>query len=392
MASCFFGLLLAGFLLFEQSPLIVHHQRLNMWITVNAPQSLPRALFNSLDEPWEIGERFQRRAASYRMDAFWEQGELLEEVEFLSKQCRLAVIVDRRVDPNQLMTLRVRQLTLEQALWQVGQHDQLAVAILPNQFYLGPPHTAVALPELLRELEQQIRLSRIDDHAKRVLLQHRPMDSGNELVIPREWIERWSRESGIAIDGLERVPFDLWPPLDRPAVPMYQHLALMLAGFDLWLAVGNQGLPQVVEFPKRESWRKVLGPMPSTPELQRRLRAEFPDLRVAIERGALVLEGTADDIAAGTRVAMGWSPAPPANDAKSTFNLKTRGSRLAILTAIADQTDRQLQVDEPTLAAMQQVVEIDAVEVTLDELIRLVLDNSGARFEMTPNLLRVFSR
>ncbi len=77
-------------------------------------QSLPRALFNPLDEPWEIGERFQRRAASYRMDACWEQGELLEEVEFLSKQCRLCG--HRRSprsntkNPNQLMTLRVGNL------------------------------------------------------------------------------------------------------------------------------------------------------------------------------------------------------------------------------------------------------------------------------------------
>ncbi len=341
------------------------------------------------DEPWEVGDRFERRAATYRFDLLLDQGELRDEVLLLARQCRMAALLDRRIDPNQPVHLRAKQLTFEQVLWQLGTRDRWAVAQLPNVFYIGPPTAALALPELLAELRSQIQRSPLPDDIKKKLMAERPLSSGGECSAPRDWVESLARDAGVTLTNLERIPHDWWAPLDWPPLPVYQQVALLLVGFDLWVDFGENMSLRIIDFPQRTQWRKSLSNLTDVPGLQRKLRSEFPDLRVTGERHTIRLEGTAEQVADAARIALAWDRPAALSDSNATYNLQTRGSRLAILTAIARQTDRDLEIDERLRAQLQIVIDLDASEVTLDELIRRTLAGTDLEHFLSASTLSI---
>lgn len=338
---------------------------------------------------WEIGERFRHRAATHTFDVFWDQGELRDEVQFLSRQYGLAWMLDRRVDPNQLISLRERDQSFEQILWRLAEPRELAVVQLNNIFYVGPIHEAACLPQLLSELEQQLRSDRLPNSLSRAWLATRPLVTRGETIEPQRALFQVLDDMPPSTLDINRVPHDLWYRIDWPEMPRYQQVALLLVGFGLWLEFDNEGRGHVVEFPQRTTVTRHYAAVRDGAQLQRQLRQDVAGLRVEFNRDGLMAEGTPQQIALASRRVADWMQPPRRAEADTTFSLKTRGSRRAILAAIAEQTERSLFVDAQFEEALRQVIDLDAADVSLPQLIADVLRGVEARSELTERELRI---
>ncbi len=83
---------------------------------------------------WTTGKAFESAARRSGISVYWEQAPLKRQLTALSLNQRVAVHLDRRVDPEQRIDWQAADLTLEQFLWDLGERDQLGVAQVGNLF------------------------------------------------------------------------------------------------------------------------------------------------------------------------------------------------------------------------------------------------------------------
>jgi hypothetical protein len=171
----------------------------------------------------------------------WGSNPLRKALDSLARSQRVAIFLDRRVDPGQPIDFSVRNETLREVIQRLARSLQLGVSRVGPVVYLGPPETASVLGDIVELRRSEIR--RWPTVTSKRLLTVRPV-AWHELAEPRELILQLARQSQLEIEGLEHVPHDLWPAVDLPPLDFAEHLSLLLAGFGLTFEV-NQTAPRI---------------------------------------------------------------------------------------------------------------------------------------------------
>lgn len=197
---------------------------------------------------WATGTVFLKKLAE-PVNLLWAEFPLRQAIGSLSHARKVAILIDRRVDPNQKLNISLNGVPLESALRTIAERQGLSFARLGTIVYLGPPSAADHLRATMATLERDIRQS--TPATKRKYRQLRKL-SWEDLATPRDLLAQLGEESKLKISGLDLVPHDLWAAADLPAMPLVDRLALIAVQFDLAFKVGNQGeslelVPQSVE-------------------------------------------------------------------------------------------------------------------------------------------------
>lgn len=343
------------------------------------------------DQGWKTGEAFARAARTRSLNGVWEGAELAAELTRTSQAAGLCVVLDRRIDPGLLVAIELRGATFEQLLWVAGETSAAVPCELESCFYLGPAETALALPARIRELRELAAGRELPATSRRALARRVTATSATETE-PATFFRGMAEAEGLAITGWELVPFDLWRPIDWPAMPLGDCLTMALAGFDLQLAAGKDKTLEIVRCPPTAIFHRSLPGDQVDAALAKQL-GSIKGLKAVRRNGAWQLEGDGAALVAAGKMFAAASGGPGQSQGQASsavrLTLSTRARRRDLLAAITNQQGLELQFGDSDPAALDENVLVEASGVTVEELVALVLKGSGLKGELRGETLRI---
>ncbi len=191
---------------------------------------------------WLSGRDLDRVLDNSRLTVQWSGQTLRRALDKLATQTfrpkRMAIILDRRVDPGQRVALDVRDVSLRDVLDQLAKKHQLAVKELGAVIYLGPTDRVDRLSVVAADRRRD--LQSLTKRKQRPFVRSQPL-GWDDLAEPRDLVGQLALASGLKVANLQQVPHDLWPANRLPPLSLSNRLTLLLFGFDLTYRVTADG-------------------------------------------------------------------------------------------------------------------------------------------------------
>lgn len=187
---------------------------------------------------WLTGRALDSRLSTVVPRAFWSAMPLRKVLHTIATTQRVAVLADRRVDRDRTVDLTLNDATVAELLERIAKDHGLGLARLGDVTYLGPPAVAAQLRTLA--ILRQEDVAKLSASAARRLKHSAPL-VWDDFATPRELLSRLVEPAGIALEGLEQVPHDLWGAADLPALPLVDRLTLVAVQFDLTFRIAADG-------------------------------------------------------------------------------------------------------------------------------------------------------
>ncbi len=337
----------------------------------------PRAWATDVD--WYTGASLQR-ALRHTVGLTWSETPLRSSLAQLARVQRVAIFLDRRIDPSQLIEFRSAEAPLEEVLLDLAFHLHADMTRLGSVVYIGPPDTAAVLAataELRRRDAERLPAAAHDHYLAMASMQW------PELAEPRTVMKELTGPGQIEVVGLDSIPHDLWPEVDLPPLALTDRLTLVLAGFDLTFRFEEQG-------------RKLhLEPLPNDMPVERlyphslraaelaKLVEQFSSPGLRTSRGRLVLNGTPAEHRRLQQLLRGHAqPQPNAGvDTNTVYTLTITNQPVGAVIQTLKQRGIQFRIDESLTQHLYTRVSFQVREVTLDALLEAALAPAGLAFE-----------
>ena len=343
---------------------------------------------NRFDAPamaW-VSNRDLRRQLDKPIGVTWERVPLREALTRLSSQSGVTIFLDRNVDPNLRITLRAKSAPLGRVLEQLAVRLKLGVAQVGPVVYLGPQFVASRLSTLAVQRNDELRELKSSQAAK---WRKREAWSWARLAQPKKALLQLAEDNQLTIKNANRIPFDLWPQMNLPAMTLAERLTLFLAGFRLSYQFDNDDNVRLVRFPAAVSVTREYR-LRSDRSLAD-LRSQFPQAEVEVANGMAVVQTTVEEQAAiydlltGKRT--GDSPQKPEEVPDVGFERKRFTLRIEdrefvkVMKQLADQIGIDLVVGAGVAIDANELVSIDVENANIDELLDALLAQVGLKHE-----------
>lgn len=244
----------------------------------------------------------------------------------LQQQAGICIVVDRRIDPSQRLTINTGLVSTEDLLRQVAAELPAANISVNRSFvYIGPVDAA----RRLRTLCEQKRLLVLDarrDFEKEAYAKVSKVElqTWAELISPRDLVVEFSENAGLKILNPDAIPHDLWHAAQLSAMPFTESATLVLTQFDLAFDIDPANvectivpIPEVVLLERRHSV-----PSRRRDVAQKQLMEKFRELEAQWGRSAVLVHATYEQ---HEQIAVLLSGKDPAEDPPvMNESLKTR--------------------------------------------------------------------
>ncbi len=319
--------------------------------------AIPCAGLFAEDVDWATGPALKLQLAD-PVDIYWPKNPLREAISSLSQARRVAVLIDRRVDPGAELSVSLKAVPLESALQRVARGLGLGVFQLGDVLYLGPAAAADRLGAVSNEFKAKIH--RLPVPVQRKYFQRKKM-AWSDLAEPRELLAQLARQNDLTVGGLERIPHDLWAGADLPPLPLADRLTLIAFQFDLTYRISSAGQ------------RLELVPLPKD------IPAAAPERRAAAP------------LQPGKKPA---STSPANIDQIRIDRLVVREKPLGpVLDQLAGRLGLDLRIDRKAIAAagisLDQRVSLKVENATVDELLRQLLRGTRLTFHRRQRVVEI---
>ncbi|HET6423424.1 MAG TPA: hypothetical protein VFG20_07055 [Planctomycetaceae bacterium] len=341
-------------------------------------------------DPWITGPK-----AAVEWDrpltAVFENAELRDMLRKLGPERHLAVILDRRIDPNQTVAFTVRQESLRSGLSRFAESVGAEFVLTENVAYFGPPDRARWLRTLIVQAEREFS----PDAAKRPTLVRKTI-AWDDLTSPREIVDQIAEVYNIRVENPERIPHDLWAGATLPSVTVVEALALVLIQLDLgWTCDTKSRRITLIDWHEPELIERTYPPRGKATVASQRddWQARWPELSITARENDLVVRGRVEDheqiartLSNGTnRVGRGDAPAPTAlSQRRFTLNEKNVPAR-AVLNEL-EKSGAEIVLDQDSLDAagadLDRAVSIQVQKATIAEFLQAVLGSVNAVAEV----------
>ena len=321
------------------------------------------------------GKKLDRKN-SLEFSLWWKDAELRDRLRAFSTDEKVAVMLDRQIDPSTLMNLGVENRTIEQIFWRVSAAAKIGVCRIEDCYYFGPVNTVVALPIALDTLNRQAKKVRRRSSVKWTI--KRPVDTG-PLVATKALIEAIATKHGFAVNGLQELPHDLWYEVSLPPTSVIAQMQLMLAGFGKTFEIDPDGKSiTIIDFPELKTAKRVFS-VAKRPANAKELTAQFPDLRISFRSKAVTATGPPKQLALLKAKLIEQVETRTGDGAR--FTLNTEADRLTILRTIADKAKLELDLGSIEPSKLTDRIKLDVDKVTQAELLFETL--KGTRYQAT---------
>lgn len=306
-----------------------------------------------------LAERLRTPVAVY-----WSGDPLRRAITTLCASHGVAVLIDRRVDPDQPVDLRSEEMTLGQVLRHVADAHGLGVTALGPVVYMGPPQATEVVRGVLRLRWNEVRKLPADAAQRWARAQRLVWE---DLSEPRELLGQLITQAGFRVVGLDRIPHDLWAGAELPPVSLVERLTLLAIQFDLTFTVSPDGKTV------------TLVPVPE-------------QLLAEARQPAKPSAGESSHLAAPARGKTAAGKGRRAAEVRFTQK-PTQGPVGVLLEQIADKLGLELRIDHQAIRAaglsLDQTVSFEVYQATLDELLDAVLSPAGLGFRRAGKVVEV---
>lgn len=348
---------------------------------------------------WLTGGAFQERLTQPAA-VFWTDSPLREYLLDFARAQHVAIVLDRRVDPEQKLTLAMRDEPVLTVVQAVANRRNLRAVVLRNLVYMALPEDAARIRTVAELRRQEIGEIGRDTALK---FARQASMGWEDLATPRDLLSELAKDNELEIVNVDQVPHDLWPAGELPSMTLTERLTLILHQFGLTFRLAADGR-RVAVVPLPEDIAVVRDyPGGSKPEaLVEKWHAACPGSEFRIVRNRIYVRGLVEDqeTIQGMRTSGGRQATKPRRIEKDgrpleqVFTAEVPGRPLgAVLKHFATQLGLELKVDEGSLqnagVSLEQPISFHVENATFDELFRAVLDPVGCTYERQGNVMKI---
>ncbi|MCO6456858.1 MAG: hypothetical protein J5I93_16290 [Pirellulaceae bacterium] len=362
------------------------------------------------EEPvqWLSGQQLDAQLA-LPVGITWNATPLREALQRLARTQRVALLLDRRIDPDQPVDFAADQQPLEAALRQLAAGLGADAVLLGSVVYLAPQAEAdrlataamlrreevASLPAAARQRWNRSATWNWPDLATpRNLLAELAEAAGLDSTEPAGANPHGARQGVAAVEGCERIPHDLWPAADLPPMTLADRWSLVLAGFSLTYRVAADGSSvQLLPLPEQLTAEQSY-PLPADAEtLTRRLQRQLAGARLQRRGNRLTVAGTWRQHREVARALRETAPQAGKGPIEQRYSLRVENKTVgSTARALAARLNRRLETDPGATAALGKLITFEVKDATLDGLLHALFDPAGLRFEVDEERIRVLVR
>ncbi len=336
---------------------------------------------------WHTGAAF-RQQLDLPVGLSWSANPLRRALANLARSQRVAIFLDRRVDPDQTIDLTVANEPLEALLHKIAATKGIGVSFVGPVVYFGPKATARKVATLVEVRREELR--RLPAAARSRLVRAR-RSHWEDLATPQELLDRWASETGVKIVGAERIEHDLWPAADLPALGAVERLTLLLVGFDMTFEFAPDGTAvRIVRIPEEVVLRKTYSAGGKASRLAALLRERFPEARTSASGGTVVVTGSAEAHEAIARLLRGEPVKRRTVEKERVYTLTVENAPAdAIVKEIERQTGLRARYAPELVPRLKKQVTLRVENVSLDELLRKTLNPVGLSYRIGAETIEI---
>ncbi len=323
--------------------------------------------------------------------------QLLDVLNSVAQDQAVAVLLDRRLDPEQLVGADLRRMRLRAFMENLAIQAEGGLSVVADTCYIGPASSIRKLRTLVALRDAELR--RADSQFKQRLteLLKRRRVVWDDLAEPRKLIADIADSYQLQVSGLDLVPHDLWRSASLTNPNATEALLLVLIQFDLsfeWTA-DLQGI-RIVAAPVTATIERVHTPKGLTlPAALSAIQEKFPELSVEPAEKTLVISATIEQHAA-LELLLGEQRPPaelsvrrPVVLANQRFTLQAREQRLDLLLETLQLDGVRIEFDPDTLAAagidLTQRVTLNLEQATIAQLCDALCQPTGLNYRIRNN-------
>ncbi len=321
---------------------------------------------------------------------------LRDAVVTLASSRGLSVVIDRRLNPDQRVSLRLQSVTVRGALRQLAADVGGEMSVLQNVIVIGPAESTRMLRTIV-ELRQR-EAGRLT--SRRNLTRPRDIAWG-QLARPRQILADLATSFGLAVHAEQSLPHDLWAAAELPQVDAATALTVVLSQFGFSFEWRDQGREiAIVPQPSRVALSASIRlPRTGVDAALTRVRESLPDLVLRREGDRLVVQGTVEEIEL-VRQAISGSHAPRqpvrARADQQQFTLDKTGVPARAVLESVRASGVEVLWDEVALKSagidLDRTIDIRAKNAATREFFRLICEPLGADFVVEPYRVRILPR
>jgi hypothetical protein len=289
------------------------------------------------------------------MDIIWGEIPLRQALESLARNKKIAVLIDRRVDPSRKIEISLHQTPLKDVLETVAQKCNLGISMVGPVAYFAPPEVARRVRTIAALRRDDVR--RLAPAVAKKFFNQKSM-AWDDFAQPRELLEKLGTENGIRIEALDQIPHDLWAAADLPPLELIERLTLIAGQYDLTFQVSADG-NQITLLPVPEH----VEPAQTNPAGK---QSRIEDR---------------EHISATLRTAKRYT---------LTVKEKPIGQ---VLEQLAPILNLDLKIDDEAIrqagVSLDQRVSFNVKDATLDELLRAALQQTRLKFVRRGNIVQI---
>jgi hypothetical protein len=340
---------------------------------------------------WKTGAAL-RKELELPLSLTWEDREARAGLANLAKSTGVAILLDRRVDPEQKLQLAARDESLQLVLLRVAEQLDCGVTLVGSVVYLGPKQTSTKLATLAALRRQEVQA--LPNEAKSLLVKSEAWQ-WDELAEPRDLLADLAGRGRVKVEGAEAIPHDLWPATSWPAMPWTERMTLLLAGFGLTFELVDAGKTiRLVPIPAELTFEKTYSPRGDAADAAAQLRRLAPQAKIAVEGQRLRIAASAEDhdkidrLLKGERVRT--TQVTP-GEKRYTLTVENQPAG-AVAKTVAGQLGKELKYDPQVRERLRTSVSFAVKDVPLEQLMEKALGPLGLTYKLDDKTLVIVER
>jgi hypothetical protein len=344
---------------------------------------------------WLTGEPL-KQTLTQKIGITWSNIPLRQAIERLSQSRKVAIMLDRRVDPDQKIELKFDDVPLSEAFQRIASRLGMGTTMLGPVAYIGPKSTTARL--------RTVSALRNDD-ANRLAAAVRQRWTKlkpwrwEALTAPRDLVAELAHESGLEVAGSQQIPADLWAAADLPPMSLSDRLTLILAQFYLTFEPATDGLSlRLSPLPERPVLERTYPVAGSPSDVINNLRQQklLSDADIRVAGNKIVVRGLQEDQEIVNDLVAGRSARKTTvNEGRKVYTLNVPVDKPVgkLLDELGPALKLEIHVDRQAISAaglsLDKLVQLDVKDVSADELLRAVLEPAGLTFHRRGDVIDV---
>ena len=374
----------------------------------NSPQASSQVVpgASAAAEVFVTGRELQSRLERSVVVTLAAAGETLRGVcERLSQMQQIAIVLDRRLDPQGLVTASGPVTgTLPQVLQQLAQSQAATCIEVGGCLFVTPAETVGAF-EAVREWQaDQLRAAaEIASNAGRIkgMFERRAV-VWPRLARPRELVQAACQQQGLRMSNPEEIPHDLWQHGRLPETHTCEFLCWVLFQYGQTFAWDGAGEVRIVPLPEAfELIRSYSFTSRQRAQLLPSLQQQFPDSRWTLQKGRWEVIGPWElhaqlkaELSGSARPA---TPRPAANTPSwqtQTFTMRVQRKPLGGVLDYLQQAGLPFAYDREQFQQagipLDGVISFEVNSSDLRGLLQALCEPAGLKFEIGPESIQLF--